>query len=106
MYLPDYPQLSGVCDDSDDSSITMTFRGFTLTISFEKTPGGERWFVNRMDLSYSSSNQMFEHIDRPGLDVKLSNTTLLFSTPVGKSFQCDKEQTVIMYSQVTRHDDF
>jgi hypothetical protein len=69
-------------------------------MSFEKTPGGERWFMKNIELSYSTSNPIFEHIDRPNLDVKLVNNSLLFSTPVGKSFQCDQEQVIIMYSQV------
>lgn len=64
--------------------------------------GGERWFVNNVELSYSSSNPLFEHIDRPGLDVKLSTPphTFLFATPIGKSFECMQEQTIVMYAQV------
>lgn len=64
--------------------------------------GGERWYMNQIELSYSSSNPLFEHIDRPNLNVKLSTPphTFLFPTPIGKSFECMPEKTVVMYSQV------
>lgn len=59
IYLPDYPEIkgweswrqflvktlltfllfSGVCDDSDESQLTLTFKGFVLLMSFERTPG-------------------------------------------------------------------
>lgn len=101
VYLPDFPGLAGECD-SDESSITLSFRGFVLSIAFEKSPGGERWFINDINLAYSSSNPIFEHIDRPGLNVKLATppgSTFLFPTPVGKSFLCDQEQIIVMFSQ-------
>jgi hypothetical protein len=58
--------------------------------------------MNQIELSYSSSNPIFEHIDRPGLRVKLSTPphTFLFPTPIGKSFECMQEKTVVMYAQV------
>lgn len=36
---------------------------------FKKTPGGERWYVSTIDLSYSSSNPLLKQIDRPNLQV-------------------------------------
>lgn len=58
--------------------------------------------MNQIQLSYSSNNQLFEHIDRPNLNVKLSTPphTYLFPTPIGKSFECMNEKTVVMFSQV------
>lgn len=100
----------------------MSFRGFTINMYFEKTPGnfyyctkkiaivivllhstgGERWYVNNVELTYSTSNSLFEHIDRPNLNVKLSTPphTFLFPTPIGKSFECMTEQTIVMFAQV------
>lgn len=69
IFLPDYPELSGDCTETDISSIMMKFRGFVLSMEFKKTPGGERWYISNVELHYSSSNQLFEHIDRPDLDV-------------------------------------
>ncbi|KAG4077392.1 hypothetical protein HA402_009793 [Bradysia odoriphaga] len=100
IYLPDYPELWGTCED-DQSSISLKTKDFVLEIDFKKTPGGERWYVSYVEVSYSSSNPKFEHIDRPGLKVKLSTppNTLLFGTPVGKSYTCDQEKIITMFSQ-------
>jgi hypothetical protein len=103
-YLPDYPVLGGNCENEDDSFMTIAWKGFTLRMDFAKTPGGERWYMSNMDLSYSSSNSLFEHIDRPNLDVKLATplkNTFLFATPVGKSYACEQETIVTMYSPVS-----
>ncbi|XP_055629820.1 uncharacterized protein LOC129770780 [Toxorhynchites rutilus septentrionalis] len=99
-FMPDQIDISGDCWE-DESKITFGWKGFILNIYFSKTPGGERWYVNNVDLSYTSSNKIFEHIDRPGLDVKLSTPqgTLLFPTPVGKSYTCGQEVIITMYSQ-------
>lgn len=70
-------------------------------LSPTQSSGGEGWYINLFELTYSSSNWLFEHPDRPGLDVKLTSpaqTPMYFPTPVGKSYLCDKEQTVIMYA--------
>lgn len=69
-FLPDDVDLSGDCDgDEDESSMTMKFKGFTIYMVFKKTPGGERWYVSNVELSYSSSNPLLKQIDRPGLQV-------------------------------------
>jgi hypothetical protein len=59
-------------------------------------------------LEYSSSNPIFKHIDRPGLNVKLSTPsgTLLYPTPVGKSYTCDQEAIITMFAQVSSNDIF
>lgn len=99
-FMPDQMDISGECWE-DESKVSLGWKGFVLNIYFSKTPGGERWYVNSVDLYYSSSNKIFEHIDRPGLDVKLSTPpgTLLFPTPVGKSYICDQEVVITMFSQ-------
>lgn len=68
-FLPDDVELSGDCDDQDASDLTMKFKGFVLYMLFKKTPGGERWYVSTIDLSYSSSNPLLKQIDRPNLQV-------------------------------------
>lgn len=101
LYMPDDPQLSGECVESNLEILTMDFKGFRLSMTFKKSPGGEGWYINLFELSYSSSNPLFEHPDRPGLDVKLTSpaqSLMYFPTPVGKSYVCDKEQAVIMYA--------
>lgn len=128
-FLPDDVNLSGDCSDEDISSLTMSFKGFTIFMVFKKTPGGERWYISNIELTYSSSNPLLKQVDRPNLQVnifltltlnkililehsfhfyfvkyqvKLStpvHNTLLFPTPVGKSYTCG-EQDIILYSRV------
>lgn len=69
IYLPDELDIKGDCTEEDSGNIILSFKGFVLGMYFKKTPGGERWYISSMELSYSSSNSKFEHIDRPGLDV-------------------------------------
>lgn len=71
-FMPDEPELSGDCSDDNEQSLTMTFKGFTLFMLFKKTPGGERWYVNTIDLAYSSSNPLLKQIDRPNLQVSVA----------------------------------
>lgn len=56
--------------------------------------------MSSVDLTYSSSNPVFEHPDRPKLNVRLSTkeNSPLFATPVGKSYNCDA-QTVVIFAQ-------
>lgn len=68
-FMPDDVELSGDCADQDVSDLTMKFKGFVLYMLFKKTPGGERWYVSTIDLSYSSSNPLLKQIDRPNLQV-------------------------------------
>ncbi|XP_023160241.1 lysosome-associated membrane glycoprotein 5 [Drosophila hydei] len=101
LYMPDNPLLSGECDNTNLEILTMDFRGFSLSMTFKKSSGGEGWYINLFELTYSSSNPLFEHPDRPNLNVKLTSpaqTPMYFPTPVGKSYLCDKEQTVILYA--------
>ncbi|XP_031640726.1 uncharacterized protein LOC116352345 [Contarinia nasturtii] len=99
-FMPDDVELSGDCSEEDIENLTMKFKGFTLFMIFKKTPGGERWYVSTIDLSYSSSNPLLRQIDRPNLPVKLSSDqrVLLFPTPVGKSYMCN-ESDIILYSR-------
>lgn len=68
-FLPDDIDLSGDCSEEDISSVTMKFKGFRLYMVFKKTPGGERWYVSNIELTYSSSNPLLEQADRPNLEV-------------------------------------
>lgn len=71
IFLPDYPDIKGDCTDEDISSITLSFMEFKLLMVFKKTPGGERWYVSNIELTYSSSNGILMHVDRPNLNVSM-----------------------------------
>lgn len=79
-FLPDDVELSGDCSEEDVETLYMKFKGFTLYMLFKKTPGGERWYVSIIELSYSTSNPLLKQIDRPNLQVseQCPLTTKLF----------------------------
>lgn len=79
-----------------------------------QTPGGERWFVNGVQLTFSTKESVFKHINHPSkyfysftqissshiTFISLTDTevraqtpdgNLLFVTPVGRSFKCHRE---------------
>lgn len=68
-FLPDNPKLTSDCSEEDVSSISLEFKGFKLSMQFRKTPGGERFYVSHVELSYSSSNPLLKQVDRPNLPV-------------------------------------
>ncbi|XP_075214102.1 lysosome-associated membrane glycoprotein 5 [Lycorma delicatula] len=105
QYVPDSPAISGECND-DDSKITLTWqKDFRLTFNFRKTPGGERWFVESVELKVDSSNRFFEHFKDKGKEFVLSSKykqrTLLFPTPVGQAYTCHKELKLILSNPST-----
>lgn len=66
-----------------------------MSLFFAKTPGGERFYMNRAELRYSTSNSLFSHIDRQNINMYLKAEDLtLFPTPVGKSFVCGNETVI------------
>ncbi|XP_060807998.1 uncharacterized protein LOC106142109 isoform X2 [Amyelois transitella] len=100
-FVPNNAVVSGVCKEGDAETLVITFKDFALEWSFAKTPGGERWYVDNMKLSYNSSARILEHAAKQGRRVTLSTDarSLLFPTPVGKSFHCPEETIVELAEQ-------
>ncbi|KAI5633833.1 lysosome-associated membrane glycoprotein (Lamp) domain-containing protein [Phthorimaea operculella] len=95
-FVPNNANVAGVCKEGDAETLTLTFKEFALEFNFAKTPGGERWYVDQIKLTYNSSARILEHAAKQGRRVTLSTGTraLLFPTPVGKSFYCPEETIV------------
>ncbi|KAL0859947.1 hypothetical protein ABMA27_010267 [Loxostege sticticalis] len=95
-FVPNNVNVNGACKQSDAETLVLSFKEFALEWSFAKTPGGERWYVESIRLTYNSSARILEHAAKQGRKVTLSTDvrSLLFPTPVGKSFFCP-EETVI-----------
>jgi hypothetical protein len=73
----------------------LKWKSYVLTWSFAKTPGHERWYVNGVKLSFNTSEKPFQNIRRPGsLELKTAKSTMLFPTPVGKSYSCPSQASV------------
>ncbi|OXU27653.1 hypothetical protein TSAR_014523 [Trichomalopsis sarcophagae] len=100
IYVPDEATVTGNCDNENFVIMSLKWNAFVLSWSFAKTPGGERWYVDKIELTYNSSDRHFEHIDQPNRTIRLStaakHSSMLFPTPVGKSYACDDEQEILL----------
>ncbi|XP_034937221.1 lysosome-associated membrane glycoprotein 5 [Chelonus insularis] len=98
IYVPSDATVTGNCDTENFVTMSLKWKAFVLSWSFAKTPGGERWYVDKIELTYNSSDRHFEHIDQPNKTIRLStgqkHSPTLFPTPVGKSYVCDEEVSV------------
>ncbi|KAI8433631.1 hypothetical protein MSG28_015639 [Choristoneura fumiferana] len=95
-FVPNNAKVEGECKEGDSERLVISFKEFTLEFSFAKTPGGERWYSGNIRLTYNSSARILEHAAKQGRRVVLTTNSrsLLFPTPVGKSFFCP-EETII-----------
>ncbi|XP_073988447.1 lysosome-associated membrane glycoprotein 5 [Rhodnius prolixus] len=104
-FVPASATVKGDCKDEDKETLILKWKSFVLMMYFSKTPGGERWFVSKMELKFDSADQFFAHIKNPGRTYILSTDPnqgqLLFPTPVGKSYVCDREIEVKLSSPDT-----
>ncbi|KAG7201938.1 hypothetical protein KM043_004643 [Ampulex compressa] len=98
IYVPNDALVTGNCDNENTVTMSLKWEAFVLSWSFAKTPGGERWYVEKIELTYNSSDRHFEHIDQPNKTVRLStgqkHSSMLFPTPVGKSYACSDEMEI------------
>ncbi|XP_012055816.1 PREDICTED: uncharacterized protein LOC105618895 [Atta cephalotes] len=67
IYVPDDATVTGNCDNENTVTMSLKWKAFVLSWSFAKTPGGERWYVEKIELTYNSSDKHFEHIAQPNL---------------------------------------
>ncbi|KAL4706131.1 hypothetical protein ACJJTC_012930 [Scirpophaga incertulas] len=95
-FVPNNANVAGTCKEGDAETLVLSFKEFSLELSFAKTPGGERWYVDSIRLTYNSSARILEHAAKQGRKVTLStdSRSLLFPTPVGKSYYCPEETVV------------
>ncbi|CAK9805576.1 Lysosome-associated membrane glycoprotein 5 [Anthophora quadrimaculata] len=98
IYVPNDATVTGNCNNENTVTMSLKWNAFLLSWSFAKTPGGERWYVEKIELTYNSSDRHFEHIDQPKKTIRLStgqkHSSMLFPTPVGKSYACDEEMKI------------
>ncbi|KAJ4436276.1 hypothetical protein ANN_18907 [Periplaneta americana] len=96
-YVPAEVETDGDCKEEDEANFALQWPNHVLTWNFAKTPGRERWYVNgvRLDVRTDSSKK-FQYINKPGLRTLKSSKghTMLFPTPVGKSYSCQSETSV------------
>lgn len=106
IFVPSSATIKGDCSDEDKQTLSLRWKTFVLIWNFAKTPGGDRWFVPKIELKFDSTDPLFEHIKNPGKSYVLSSSTshsnLLFPTPVGKSYNCEREILIELSSSQTK----
>ncbi|XP_022905217.1 lysosome-associated membrane glycoprotein 5 [Onthophagus taurus] len=88
-YMPDYPIIDGNCQE-DDASMRLSWNGYSLYWEFAKTPGGERWYISKLELTVSKDLEPYRHLKTFEKTFKLVHKQMLFPTPVSNSFSCDE----------------
>ncbi|KAL1124795.1 hypothetical protein AAG570_001416 [Ranatra chinensis] len=95
IFIPNSATVDGDCTGDDQQTLILKWKSFVLIWSFRKTPGGERWYVDKIELKYDTTDHIFEHIKDKGRSYTLtkssSHNQLLLPTPVGYSYWCDRE---------------
>ncbi|KAJ8974356.1 hypothetical protein NQ317_009427, partial [Molorchus minor] len=93
-FVPNKVTVEGNCDDYS-SFITLSWPGYSLIIFFAKTPGGQRWFINKITLLVSPDVKGLQGVEVHGSlenerksPIELHHTSSIIPTPVGKSFTC------------------
>ncbi|XP_017777981.1 PREDICTED: uncharacterized protein LOC108563737 [Nicrophorus vespilloides] len=92
IYIPENALVEGNCKYEDESSMRLSWKGYTLILSFSKTPGGERWYITNVELRVNTNVQKHHKIAN-GRTLALYHEKMVMPTPVGKSYSCD--ETVI-----------
>ncbi|XP_046400153.1 uncharacterized protein LOC124166604 isoform X2 [Ischnura elegans] len=99
IFVPEQAKISGECISEDQAKMSLSWKSYVLAWYFMKTPGGERWYVEKIDLSFHTDEKAFEHYPFPGRLVRLTTSKekgpLLFPTPVGKSYLCSHTETSV-----------
>lgn len=65
-YIPEKPTITGNCQNEDSATLTLSWEGYLLFWEFAKTPGGERWYVNNIELTVSTDIPAYHNIKAYG----------------------------------------
>ncbi|XP_008191315.2 uncharacterized protein LOC100141538 [Tribolium castaneum] len=89
-FIPDKALVDGNCKKEDTSFMTISWSGYNLLLNFAKTPGGERWYIENVELTVNPDLPQFKSIQTHGNPIKLYHKEMLIPTPVGKSYACQE----------------
>ncbi|GLV33752.1 uncharacterized protein CBL_11361 [Carabus blaptoides fortunei] len=91
-FIPENAMVEGDCRYEDTATMIISWPGYRLEMNFAKTPGGERWYVDKVSLIVSASTTAelhhYHRITSQGSTFKITMDANQFPTPVGNSFSC------------------
>ncbi|XP_044753159.1 uncharacterized protein LOC123312752 [Coccinella septempunctata] len=89
-FIPEKALVEGNCKNEDSSYIRLSWTGYSLIISFAKSPGGELWYIDKVELTVSPDLPQLKGVKIHGNAIKLYRKTMVIPTPVGKSYSCEE----------------
>ncbi|KAF5279365.1 hypothetical protein FQA39_LY05475 [Lamprigera yunnana] len=101
-YMPEDALVEGNCKYEDTASMKITWDGYSMIWNFAKTPGGERWYVSRIEVTVSIKIERYHSIRSymlPLTTFKLTHDQMLFPTPVGKSYACEESTLTLTFPE-------
>ncbi|CAG9763333.1 unnamed protein product [Ceutorhynchus assimilis] len=93
-FIPENAMVVGDCGREEYAKMNLVWSGYSLTLSFAKTPGGEHWYLSNVELTVSIDIPQFHGIKTRDKTLRLYNNSMVIPTPVGKSYICDQEVDV------------
>ena len=61
-----------------------------------KTPGGERWYLSELKIRINTDDKHYHNVAAQGQYLTLVHTSMLFPTPVGRSYLCVEDNKIEM----------
>ncbi|GFT57904.1 lysosome-associated membrane glycoprotein 5 [Nephila pilipes] len=96
--VPKNGYSKGKCGSSTKSPLLqVSWQKYAFTMMFNKTEE-DNWVVTSMELTYDTSEPLFDGATNAGKKTARSKSVLLFETPLQKSYYCPAQETVPMYT--------
>ncbi|XP_030757470.1 uncharacterized protein LOC115883278, partial [Sitophilus oryzae] len=90
-FIPENAMVTGNCAKEDTVKMNIGWTGYSLALTFDKTPGGDHWYLSNVELTVSIiDNDKFNGIKTRDNTLKLYSSKMLIPTPVGKSYLCPR----------------
>ncbi|XP_035217181.1 lysosome-associated membrane glycoprotein 5-like isoform X2 [Stegodyphus dumicola] len=97
--VPKDGYVRGKCESSSKSpAVYVSWRTFVFGLVFDKT-NGSIWIVNSVELTYNTSEPIFDGATKARKYTAKSKSISLFETPLGKSYYCPAEEVILLYHE-------
>ncbi|GFX36669.1 uncharacterized protein TNCV_580481 [Trichonephila clavipes] len=96
--VPKNGYSKGKCGSSTKSPLLqVSWQKYAFTMMFNKTEE-DNWVVTSMELTYDTSEPLFDGATNAGKKTARSKDLSLFETPLKKSYYCPAEERVLLYT--------
>ncbi|KFM61963.1 Lysosome-associated membrane glycoprotein 5, partial [Stegodyphus mimosarum] len=97
--VPKDGHVRGKCESSSKSpAVYVSWRTFVFGLVFDKA-NDSIWIVNSVELTYNTSEPIFDGATKARKYTAKSKNVNLFETPLGKSYYCPAEEVILLYHE-------